>query len=93
MLALGYAGWQAGQLESEIMANGWLNCPADPDLIFHADLAGKYDRALRGNGIDPAHALGERRAGVSGKPPRLGGVEQAFRFRPMPVGSTIVGVS
>lgn len=54
VLALGYAGWQAGQLESEIMANGWLNCPADPDLIFHADLAGKYDRALRGNGIDPA---------------------------------------
>lgn len=54
VLALGYAGWQAGQLEREIMANGWLNCPADPELIFHADLAGKYERTLRGNGIDPA---------------------------------------
>ena len=36
MLALGYAGWSAGQLENEIQANGWLNCPADPDLIFRA---------------------------------------------------------
>ncbi|MGU3536770.1 YqgE/AlgH family protein [Methylobacterium sp. A54F] len=54
VLALGYAGWQAGQLESEIMANGWLNCPADPDLIFHPTLETKYEQALRRNGIDPA---------------------------------------
>ena len=32
MLALGYAGWSAGQLENEIQANGWLNCPADAEL-------------------------------------------------------------
>lgn len=54
VLALGYAGWQAGQLESEILANGWLNCPADPDLIFHTALDAKYEQALRSNGIDPA---------------------------------------
>ena len=37
------------------MANGWLNCPADPALIFDADLDAKYDLALRANpGIDPA---------------------------------------
>ena len=54
VLALGYAGWQAGQLESEIMANGWLNCPADPELIFNTNLDAKYERALRTNGIDPA---------------------------------------
>ena len=54
LLALGYAGWQAGQLESEIQANGWLNCPADPDLIFDPGLDGKYERALRTIGIDPA---------------------------------------
>ena len=54
VLALGYAGWQAGQLENEILANGWLNCPADPDLIFNAALDAKYERALRMNGIDPA---------------------------------------
>ncbi len=46
VLALGYAGWSSGQLESEILANGWLNCPADASLVFDADNASKYDRAL-----------------------------------------------
>jgi putative transcriptional regulator len=54
VLALGYAGWSAGQLESEIQGNGWLNCPADPDLIFSSPLESKYDLALRKLGIDPA---------------------------------------
>ena len=52
VLALGYAGWSAGQLESEIQANGWLNCPADPNLIFGPALDVKYDLALRKIGID-----------------------------------------
>src|SRR5580700_7730313 len=34
LLALGYAGWAPGQLETEIQDNGWLHCSADPDLIF-----------------------------------------------------------
>ena len=54
MLALGYAGWSEGQLEKEIQANGWLNCPADPEIIFHSTLDSKYDLALRRIGIDPA---------------------------------------
>ena len=54
MLALGYAGWSSGQLESEILANGWLTCPADADLIFDADLDGKYDRALAKLGVHAA---------------------------------------
>ena len=54
VLALGYAGWSAGQLETEIQHNGWLNCPADPSLIFDTGLSSKYDRALRTLGIDPA---------------------------------------
>jgi putative transcriptional regulator len=53
VLALGYAGWSAGQLETEIQANGWLNCPADPELIFNSSLESKYDLALRKIGIDP----------------------------------------
>ena len=52
ILALGYAGWAPGQLETEIQGNGWLHCPADPELIFGADVDGKYDRALRKIGID-----------------------------------------
>jgi putative transcriptional regulator len=51
LLALGYAGWAAGQLENEIQHNGWLHCSADPDLIFGADVGNKYDRALRKLGI------------------------------------------
>ncbi len=53
ILALGYAGWAPGQLETEIQSNGWLHCPADPDLIFGADTEDKYPRALRKIGIDP----------------------------------------
>ena len=54
VLALGYAGWSAGQLESEIQANGWLNCPADPELIFNSSVDTRYELALRRIGIDPA---------------------------------------
>jgi putative transcriptional regulator len=52
ILALGYAGWAPGQLESEIQQNGWLHCAADPELIFGADTGGKYEKALRKIGID-----------------------------------------
>ncbi|MCC8942284.1 YqgE/AlgH family protein [Bradyrhizobium sp. Arg68] len=53
ILALGYAGWGPGQLETEIQHNGWLHCDSDPDLIFGADVDEKYYRALRKIGIDP----------------------------------------
>jgi len=53
ILALGYAGWAPGQLETEIQGNGWLHCDADQDLIFGDDVEDKYTRALRKIGIDP----------------------------------------
>jgi putative transcriptional regulator len=53
LLALGYAGWAPGQLETEIQHNGWLHCDADPDLIFGTDVDEKYQRALQKIGIDP----------------------------------------
>ena len=53
ILALGYAGWRPGQLESEIQDNGWLHCDADAELVFGDDVGDKYDRALRKIGIDP----------------------------------------
>jgi putative transcriptional regulator len=59
ILALGYAGWSPGQLETEIQANGWLNCPADPDLIFDKNLEAKYTRALAKIGIDPSHLVSD----------------------------------
>jgi len=52
LLALGYAGWAPGQLESEIQENGWLHCSADPELIFGMDIEAKYEKALKKIGID-----------------------------------------
>jgi putative transcriptional regulator len=52
ILALGYAGWAPGQLETEIQGNGWLHCAADPELIFGPDIGSKYDKALKKIGID-----------------------------------------
>jgi putative transcriptional regulator len=54
ILALGYAGWGPGQLENELQHNGWLHCPADPDLVFGKDVDGKYERALKKLGIELA---------------------------------------
>lgn len=54
LLALGYAGWGPGQLESEIQQNGWLLCPAPADLVFDSRIEGKYERALAQIGVDPA---------------------------------------
>jgi putative transcriptional regulator len=52
VLALGYAQWRAGQLETEIQDNGWLHCPADAELIFGTDIDHKYEKALKKIGID-----------------------------------------
>ncbi|WP_407314540.1 YqgE/AlgH family protein [Pseudomonas sp. nanlin1] len=34
LITLGYAGWEAGQLEAELADNAWLNCPFDADILF-----------------------------------------------------------
>ena len=53
MLALGYTGWGPGQLDSEILDNGWLTSERGDDIIFGADNPGKWRAALRSLGIDP----------------------------------------
>jgi putative transcriptional regulator len=52
VLALGYAGWSAGQLEQEILANSWMVCPADAFLLYDQDHEAKYVRALNTIGVD-----------------------------------------
>lgn len=54
VLALGYAGWGAGQLDAEIQANGWLVVPADPEIVFGHDNEAKWLQALRAIGVDPS---------------------------------------
>jgi putative transcriptional regulator len=51
VLALGYAGWDAGQLEREIRENTWLICDADETLIFGDDHEHKWSQALAKLGI------------------------------------------
>ncbi len=55
LMALGYAGWGAGQLEMEIGENGWLTCPATPQLVFEGDLEHKYEGVLATIGVDAAN--------------------------------------
>ncbi|MEP4769031.1 MAG: YqgE/AlgH family protein [Roseibium sp.] len=59
ILALGYAGWEPGQLETEIQSNGWLTAPADPDILFDPDSNSKWHRALGSLGVDPAMLFSE----------------------------------
>jgi putative transcriptional regulator len=52
-LALGYAGWGPGQLDTEIQANGWLNVAADEEIVFGLKLSERWDRALAKLGVHP----------------------------------------
>jgi len=54
LLALGYAGWGAGQLEREILENTWLTCEPDEGLVFGDDHARKWSRALAKIGVSAA---------------------------------------
>ena len=51
-LFMGYAGWGAGQIESELVHNGWLVSDADEDIVLDSDHDGKWTAALGLLGID-----------------------------------------
>ena len=53
LLVLGYSGWAAGQLEAELLANGWLICDASFEIVFGLADADKWAKALDFLGIDP----------------------------------------
>jgi putative transcriptional regulator len=52
MIALGYAGWGAGQLEREIADNAWLSGPADPDIVFNTPDEERWKAAAASIGVD-----------------------------------------
>ncbi|MDJ0700173.1 MAG: YqgE/AlgH family protein [Woeseiaceae bacterium] len=52
IVALGYAGWESGQLEDEMLANSWLNVPATPELVFDTPFADRWESAAKSLGID-----------------------------------------
>lgn len=52
LLALGYAGWEAGQLEEELAENSWLTIPADADIVFNTPIQERWQKATAKLGID-----------------------------------------
>ncbi len=52
VVALGCAGWDAGQLEREIGANAWLTVPANSELIFSVDFEHKAQQAAAVLGVE-----------------------------------------
>jgi putative transcriptional regulator len=54
VLALGCAGWSAGQLESELKHNAWLVVDYNDAIVFDTALGDKWDRAIRTLGFDPS---------------------------------------
>jgi len=55
MLILGYAGWQAGQLEHELSNNDWLIAPSSHHIVFQEPAAGRWDFGARCMGVDRNH--------------------------------------
>jgi putative transcriptional regulator len=51
-MMLGYAGWGAGQLESELAEDAWLTAPASPELLFQTDFTDLREAAARALGVD-----------------------------------------
>ena len=52
LVALGYAGWEPGQLENEMLANSWLSVPASTDIVFDTPFADRWAKAAQIIGID-----------------------------------------
>ena len=52
IVALGYAGWAAGQLDNEIASNTWLSCPADEQIIFNTPVEERWKTAAKLIGVD-----------------------------------------
>jgi len=52
VVALGYAGWSAGQLEAEIAANAWLTVEADQAILFHTPIGARWQAAAKSLGVN-----------------------------------------
>lgn len=58
-VALGYAGWGAGQLEQELLDNAWLSVPAQAHVIFDTPVEQRWHAAAALLGIDIHQISGE----------------------------------
>ena len=53
ILAIGYSGWEAGQLENEIKENSWMTLPVESSFIFDEHVSNKWNEAYKIMGFDP----------------------------------------
>lgn len=58
-VALGYAGWGAGQLEGELLHNSWLNTPADRGILFELPAQERWEAATRLLGVNVSQLTGQ----------------------------------
>ncbi|MBB3763689.1 YqgE/AlgH family protein [Sphingomicrobium lutaoense] len=59
LVALGYAGWEAGQLDEEMTRHGWQAAPASRELLFETGTGERWAESFKAQGIDPALLVGE----------------------------------
>ena len=58
IIALGYAGWDEGQLEQELKNNDWVVAGFDPHIMFETPTTRKWEQTLNSLGISPAQLSG-----------------------------------
>lgn len=54
VVMLGYAGWDAGQLDGEMRRHGWFAAEGRPEILFDTPVEERWKAAWRAEGIDPA---------------------------------------
>ncbi len=59
LISIGYSSWGSGQLEEEIIKNGWLTVPADPAILFDLPIEQRYTASMKVLGFDPVMLSGE----------------------------------
>lgn len=59
LVSVGYAGWSAGQLENELLNNGWLTVQADPIILFDLPIEQRLAAAIKLLGFDPLMLSGQ----------------------------------
>lgn len=59
IVSLGYAGWSAGQLETEITQNAWLHLPSTSDLVFDPNVDAIWHKAYAQLGVNPGHYVNQ----------------------------------
>ncbi len=59
LIALGYAGWGAGQLEAEMRQHGWYAAAGHPAILYDTPYRDRWTQTWKAEGIDPAHLVGQ----------------------------------